>query len=66
MPNWWKGERLKELRQQRQLTQLELAEQVSVDRVTIARLETGTRNPSMDLLLRLAKVLRVEVACFLS
>ncbi len=44
------------------MTQAALAKKVGVHQVTIARLETGVRRPSMDLLQKLAKVLRVKVA----
>lgn len=47
---------------ERGLTQVELAERVGVARVTISYLETGKRQPSMALLHRLAKALRVKVA----
>ena len=39
-----------------------LAAKAGCTRVTIARLETGTRRPSVALLPRLAKALRVPVA----
>ncbi len=58
---WWKGTVLKKIRQRRKLTQAELAQRVRVHVITITRLETGVRRPSMDLLQRLAKVLRVKV-----
>ncbi len=58
---WWKGTVLKKIRQRRKLTQAELAQRVRVHVITITRLETGARQPSMDLLHRLAKALRVKV-----
>ena len=58
---WWRGTVLRKIRHQRNLTQAELARRVGVHSLTITRLETGTRQPSMDLLQRLAKVLRVKV-----
>lgn len=58
---WWKGTVLKKLREKRGLTQAALAKKVNVHQVTIARLETGERNPSMDLLQRLAKALKVKM-----
>ena len=59
--NWWRGAVLKKARERRKLTQAALAKKVGVHQVTIARLETGERRPSMDLLQRLAKALKVEV-----
>ena len=47
--------------EKRKLTQVALAKKVGVHQVTIARIETGERNPSMDLLQRLAKALKVKV-----
>ncbi len=63
MPRDWRkrGMRLKRLRENREWTQQELAEKVGVARVTIARIEIGNRRPSLELLERLAKALRVKV-----
>ena len=52
---------LKRTRERRKLTQAQLAKKVGVHQVTIARLETGARRPSADLLRRLAKVLKVRM-----
>jgi len=52
---------LREARERRKLTQEAVAKKVGVHRVTIARLESGERRPSMDLLQRLAKALKVKV-----
>jgi putative transcriptional regulator len=41
-----RGHRIKEARKRAGLTQQQLADQVGVGRVAIARVETGTRNPS--------------------
>ncbi len=60
-PGWWRVQVLRKARNKRKLTQGELAEKVGVTRVTISYLESGTRQPSMDLLQRLAKVLKVKV-----
>lgn len=53
--------RLKKMREERGWTQEFLAERVGVSRNTIARIEIGNRRPSLDLLERLAKALRVKV-----
>ena len=52
---------LKKARERRKLTQAALANKVGVHQVTIARLETGVRRPSADLLQRLAKALKVRM-----
>ena len=59
--DWWRGTVLKKARERRKLTQVELAKRVGVHQVTIARLETGVRRPSADLLRRLAKVLKLKM-----
>ncbi|MCZ6530263.1 MAG: helix-turn-helix transcriptional regulator [Chloroflexi bacterium] len=53
---------LKTARERRNMTQVALAKRVGVHQVTIARLETGERRPSMDLLQRLAKTLKTKVS----
>lgn len=55
------GMRLKKLREARGWTQEFLAEKVGVSRNTIAPLEIGNRRPSLNLLERLAKALKVTV-----
>jgi transcriptional regulator with XRE-family HTH domain len=52
---------LSRARRRAKLTQAALAKKVGVHQVTIARLETGERRPSVRLLQRLAKTLRVPV-----
>ncbi len=65
--NWRKrGMRLKQIREKRGWTQERLAEKVGVSRVTIARIEIGNRRPSLELLERLAKVLKVKVGDLLA
>ena len=59
---WWRGAVLKKARERRKLTQVELAGKVGVHEITISRLERGDRQPSMALLQRLAKTLKVKVA----
>lgn len=60
--NWRKrGMQIKRIREKREYTQEELADKVGVSRVTIARIEIGNRRPSLELLERLAKALKVKV-----
>jgi transcriptional regulator with XRE-family HTH domain len=61
-PAWWKGSRLHDVRTRRHLTQAALAAKVGVHKMTISRLERGDRQPSMNLLQKLAKALKVKVA----
>ncbi len=58
----WSGASIKHLRNARGWTQAALATRVGCARNTIARVETGNRRPSLDLLERLARVLKVGIA----
>ena len=60
----WKrqGRHLQRLRLQRGWTQDQLASRVGVAKNTVTRIEIGNRRPSLDLLERLARVLRVNLA----
>jgi transcriptional regulator with XRE-family HTH domain len=57
----WNPDRLARLRKRRGLTQAQLAAKAGAHRVTIAKFETGGRGPKVDLLVRLAKALRVRI-----
>jgi putative transcriptional regulator len=56
-----RGYRIKESRKRAGLTQGQLAAAVGVGRVSIARVETGTRKPSMALALKIARELGESV-----
>ena len=47
--------RLKQLRKESKITQEQLAKYLGVDQSMITKLENGTRNPSVNLLKRLAE-----------
>ncbi len=51
------GDRIKQLRKQKDLTQSNLAKVVDLTYIQIGRYETGKSNPSADVLQRLAKAL---------
>ena len=54
--------RLREIREKKGLTQVQLAEKSNLSQEYIARLETGSKvNPSLDALEKLAKALKVKV-----
>lgn len=53
------GEILRAYRLEKQLTQEQLSEKVDVIRPFISALENGTRQPSLDMVLRLAKALGI-------
>jgi DNA-binding XRE family transcriptional regulator len=56
-----RGHPLAAARERAGLTQQQLAERVGVGRVSIARIETGTRSPSMALALRIAEAVHETV-----
>jgi putative transcriptional regulator len=56
-----RGHRIKAARKRAGLTQQQLADRVGVGRVSIARVETGTREPSMKLAFAIAHALGESV-----
>ncbi len=52
---------LKELRLKKEITQISLAESVGVSRQTIHAIETSKYVPSVELALKIAKLLRLAV-----
>lgn len=53
--------RIQELRNEKDLTQQELAEAVEVTRATILALEKGSYNPSLELAFRIAKYFKIGI-----
>ena len=53
---------IKRLRERKKWSQRELAERVGVSQTTIALIESGDREPSLDVLRRLAQALGVTVS----
>jgi transcriptional regulator with XRE-family HTH domain len=62
----WNPAQLKTLREQRGLSQVALAERAGTHPISVAKWETGGRTPSIDLLEKLAKALRVPVTDLLT
>ncbi len=58
------GERIKEIRRTKGLSQEKLSEKIGIDAKHLSRIEVGGSGPSLDTLAKLAKVLRVEVKEF--
>ncbi len=54
------AKRIKGLRKRKEMTQADLAELLHVDRATIAGYELNKREPSLEILLSLAKALNVS------
>ncbi len=58
------GRRLKELRENNNLTQEDLAGLVNVHQTYIGKLETGKANPSLKLIYKLSSALKVSLHVF--
>jgi transcriptional regulator with XRE-family HTH domain len=54
--------RIKALREQRKMTQEQLAERAGIGRSYLARLQTARQDPTLSTLEKTAKALRVKVA----
>ncbi len=55
------GKRLKELRRSKQLSQEQLAEKADINSKYLSRMERGTENPTLDMLIKLSNALEVEM-----
>lgn len=58
------GKRLKALREDEGWTQRELAERVGLSQPYVARLESGTQQPSWDTVCRLADAMKINLENF--
>lgn len=55
------GLRIKELRKSRGLSQEQLAEKADINAKYLSRMERGTENPTLDMLIKLSHALDVEM-----
>ncbi len=55
------GMRIKSIRESRKLTQERLAEKADLNSVYLSNIERGQSNPTLDLLIKIAKALDVEM-----
>lgn len=55
------GDRLKELRKNQNLTQSQLAEKIGIPRTTYANYENNSREPSKEILEKIADILNVSI-----
>jgi putative transcriptional regulator len=60
------GLAIRHARNARGLRQKDVAEMVGVDRTVISKLENGHASPTLDMLLKVARVLHVPVSDFVS
>jgi transcriptional regulator with XRE-family HTH domain len=55
------GMRIKELRRRQHLSQEQLAEKADINSKYLSRMERGTENPTLDMLIKLSNALEVEM-----
>ena len=60
------GEKIKSQRKSFGLSQKQFAEQLGVNRGTIIRIESGTQNSTIQMLLSISEVLRTEIGDLVS
>ena len=58
-PKWAFGRALRELRQQKEMSQEQLAEAAGLDRSFVSLVERGIQSPNIVVLLKIAEVLKV-------
>lgn len=58
------AERIKKIRKEKGLSQQEVADRLSMNRVQYNRIETGKSDPTMNILQRIAAVLETDVVGF--
>jgi transcriptional regulator with XRE-family HTH domain len=61
-PKWAFGKVLRELRQNKEMSQEQLAEAADLDRSFISLVERGIQSPNIAILFRIASVLRVKAS----
>jgi transcriptional regulator with XRE-family HTH domain len=59
--NWQLARTIQKIRQERQITQEELAERLNVSQSWLARVETGRETPNLKRLQQIARALGVKV-----
>lgn len=64
MNSEWLGARVRELREQAGLTQSQLGEKMGVQRLAVARWESGDREPGWSTILELCRVFSVDCTAF--
>ncbi|WP_251548844.1 helix-turn-helix domain-containing protein [Pumilibacter intestinalis] len=54
------GNKIKDLRNELQLSQKQIAEMLNIAQNTFSQIETNTRQPSLELLIKIAKLFQVS------
>ncbi len=65
-PEYNLGERLRYLREQRKMTQKQLADIAKISQATIAHIEKETKDPSVETLRKISEALDIHVATLFS
>lgn len=60
------GERVRELRQKRGLTQVDLGERLDIPQSRVSEIEKGSRVPNLETILRLARALDCKVSVLMA
>lgn len=55
------GERIQEIRKKRKLSQEQVAERADISPNYLSRIECGKENPTLDMLIKLARALGIEM-----
>lgn len=55
------GEKMRKLRKQKEMSQLDLAQKAKIDLTTVSELETGGRNPMLKTIRKVAIALGVPI-----
>lgn len=55
------GKRIKEIRRSKDLSQEQLAEKADINPKYLSRIERGTENPTLDMLIKLSTALEIEM-----
>ncbi len=58
------GENIRRIREERELTQAYVAEQVGISQAMLCQIERGTKNPSLQVSMELARLLSCTVEDF--
>ena len=65
-PKWAFGRALRELRQQKEMSQEALAEAAGLDRSFVSLVERGIQSPNIVVLIKIAEVLKVSAASLIA